>query len=176
MNSYGLRAAYAAMVAAVMASNFLVLFPINDWLTCGAFTYPFTFLITELTNRFYGPKTARRVVFSGFLLGAFLSIWLATPRIAFASGSAFLIAQLLDISVFNRFRQMKWWYAPLLSSLAASLVDTVLFWNIAFLGEPVPLLTWTLGDFSVKLLMDVAMLTPFRLAIRRSAPVPLQNS
>lgn len=162
-----LRLLFLAMTALVAASNALVLFPINDWLTWGAFPYPATFLVTELTNRFYGPRVARSVVIVGFIWGLLLSVWLATPKIALASGSAFLIAQLLDISVFNRFRQASWWYAPLLASIAASLVDATIFWNIAFWGEEVPLLSWAIGDTSVKLLMDVAMLMPFRLAIQR---------
>jgi queuosine precursor transporter len=164
---YSLQSAFLAMMMIVSASNYLVQFPINDWLTFGAFTYPFSFLVTELTNRFYGPKLARQVVYVGFSLAVLLSAWLATPKIAFASGSAFLVSQLLDIFVFNRFRQSTWWYAPFFSSLSASIIDTALFWNIAFWGEQVPLLTWVLGDFGVKLLFDVALLTPFRFAIRK---------
>ncbi len=156
-----------AMAFIVIASNYLVLFPINDWLTWGAFTYPVAFLVTELTNRLYGSKKARRAVYIGFALGLFLSIWLATPKIALASGAAFLASQLLDIFVFNRFRNAAWWCAPFFASFAASIVDSAIFWNIAFWGEDVPLLTWAIGDTSIKLLVDIAMLTPFRLAIRR---------
>jgi uncharacterized PurR-regulated membrane protein YhhQ (DUF165 family) len=155
------------MTIIVMASNVLVMFPINDWLTWGAFTYPLSFFVTELTNRSFGPAKAKEVVYVGFALAVILSIGLATPKIAFASGAAFLVAQLLDIHVFNRFRQSLWWKAPLFASIAASLIDAFIFWNIAFFGEDVPLLTWAIGDTSVKLLIDVAMLTPFRLAIRK---------
>jgi queuosine precursor transporter len=164
---YGVLSAYGAMIFIVVASNYLVQFTVNDWLTLAAFSYPLSFLVTELTNRVYGPKKARQIVYVGFLLGVILSIWLATPRIAMASGTAFLISQLLDISIFNRLRQGAWWYAPFFASAAASIVDTALFWGIAFWGEPVPLVTWAIGDLAVKFLMDVGMLAPFRLAIVR---------
>jgi uncharacterized PurR-regulated membrane protein YhhQ (DUF165 family) len=162
-----IKFAYLAMTLIVMASNYLVLFPINDWLTWGSFLYSASFLVTELTNRLYGPQKARKVVYVGFALAVFFSYWLATPKIAFASGTAFLVSQLLDIFVFNRLRQGAWWYAPLFSSIIASCVDGTIFWNMAFWGEDVPLLTWAIGDTSVKLLMDIAMLTPFRLVMRR---------
>lgn len=158
---------FLAMAAVVAASNFLVMFPINDWLTWGTFTYPISFLITELTNRQWGPQRARKVVYVGFAIGVTLSILFATPKIALASGSAFLCAQLLDISVFNRFRSAAWWCAPFFASFSASLVDASLFWSMAFWGENLPVLTWAIGDTSVKLLIDIAMLTPFRLAIRK---------
>jgi len=157
---------FLAMILIVSASNYLVLFPINEWLTYGAFTYPVSFLITELTNRFYGPKKARQVVYAGFAVALLFSIWLATPKIACGSGLAFLVSQLLDILVFNKLRQATWWQAPLFSSLLASMIDTMIFWTIAFWGENVPIFTWALGDFSIKLVMDLAMLTPFRFAIR----------
>lgn len=159
--------AFLAMIMVVATSNYLVQFPINDWLTWGALPYPISFLVTELTNRFYGPKTARHVVYAGFILATLLSVWLANPKIAFASGSAFLISQLLDIFIFNRLRQATWWYAPFFASFLASVVDTIVFWNMAFWRESVPLLTWALGDFSIKFLMDAAMLIPFRIAIQR---------
>lgn len=162
---------FIAMIAVVAASNVLVMFPINDWLTWGAFPYPITFLITELTNRFYGPKLARKVVYVGFTLAVILSIWLATPKIACASGLAFLISQLLDINVFNYFRQSNWWKAPFFASFAGSCIDATIFWSIAFWGESLPILSWAIGDTSIKLLIDVLMLSPFRMAIRRSAPV-----
>lgn len=169
---FRLTSAYVAMAVTVAASNYLVQFPLNDWLTWGAFPYPISFLITELTNRFYGPQIARRVVYVGFALAVVLSMALATPKIALASGSAFLIGQLIDIYVFNQFRQKPWWYAPCFASVSASLVDATLFWTIAFWGENIPnLLQWAVGDTIVKLLMDVAMLTPFRLAIRK-LPMP----
>lgn len=164
MNS--LWIAYLAMMLIVSASNYLVLFPINDWLTWGAFPYPASFLVTEITNRIYGPQKSRQVVYVGFALAVIFSFWLATPKIALASGSAFLISQLLDITVFNRFRQAAWWQAPFFASISASILDTAIFWTIAFFGEPLPILTWAIGDFCVKCALDVAMLTPFRLIIR----------
>jgi len=159
---------YLAMIVIIAAANYLVQFPINDWLTWGSFPYPASFLVTELTNRIYGPKTARKVVCVGFVLGVILSIGLATPKIALASGSAFLVAQLLDISIFNRLRQGSWWVAPFFASFGASLIDASIFWTIAFWGESVPVLTWALGDTSVKLGLDILMLTPFRLVINKS--------
>jgi hypothetical protein len=163
---YQMKNACLAMVVIVILSNYLVSFPINDWLTWGAFSYPIAFLVTELTNQLHGPKLARRVVYVGFAIAVVLSIWLATPKIALASGVAFLCSQLLDIFVFNKLRRATWWYAPLFSSFAASVVDSAIFWTIAFWGEPVPLITWAIGDTGVKFLVDLAMLTPFRLAIR----------
>ena len=157
------------MFIIVALSNYLVLFPINDWLTWGAFSYPASFLITELTNRFFGSQIARRVVYLGFVVGVILSIFLATPRIAFASGFAFLVSQLLDISIFNRLRKYPWWYSPFFASLIASALDTLLFWQIAFFGEQMPLINYMMGDFSIKLAIDILMLTPFRLVIRKSA-------
>lgn len=173
MSIFSLQSAFLAMIMIVSASNYLVQFPINDWLTFGALTYPFSFLVTELTNRCYGPKLARQVVYVGFILAVFLSAWLATPKIAFASGTAFLVSQLLDIFVFNRLRQGPWWYAPFFASFIASIVDTAVFWNIAFWKESVPLLTWMIGDFSVKLIFDFALLTPFRLAMRKLQTKPV---
>lgn len=158
---------FAAMVFIVTLSNYLVMFPINDWLTWGALPYPISFLVTELTNRVYGPRTARRVIYLGFAWAVLLSIGFATPKIALASGSAFLISQLLDVFVFNAIRRTQWWMGPFFASFAASVIDTLIFWNIAFYGGGAPILMWMAGDFSVKLLLDVAMLIPFRLAIRR---------
>lgn len=163
-----LKALFLAMSGIVIASNYLVLFPINDWLTWAAFTYPISFLVTELTNRVHGQEKARKVVYVGFAFAVVMSFLLASPKIAFASGLAFLCSQILDISVFNKFRRSTWWYAPLFASLSASVVDAAIFWNLAFWGEDVPLLTWALGDTSVKLLMDVALLTPFRLTMRKA--------
>lgn len=163
---------FLAMIAIVAASNYLVLFPINDWLTWGALSYPISFLITELTNRFYGPKKARRVVYIGFIIGVILSIWLSTPRIALASGLAFLISQLLDIFVFNKLRQSTWWHAPFFASVSASIIDTIIFWSVAFWGEPIPFFSLMAGDFGVKFVLDLMMLTPFRFAIRRTISTP----
>ncbi len=131
----------AAMMAVVAASNVLVQHPVEyfglaEVLTWGAFTYPLAFLVNDLTNRRFGPAVARQVVYAGFALAVVLSIWLATPRIALASGSAFLVGQLVDIGLFNRLRRMSWWHAPLAGSLLGSAVDTVLFFSLAFAGDP----------------------------------------
>ena len=197
------------MAAVVVLSNVLVQHPVAvtlgrlnlaDLLTWGAFSYPLAFLVTDSTNRIFGPRMARRIVYVGFALAVVLSIVFATPRIAIASGSAFLIAQLLDIVIFNRLRERVWWMAPSVSSLAGSAIDTLIFFSLAFaatfvvLGandpfaiEPAPLLglyatdtprwlSWALGDFAVKLLMAAIALIPYRfiigtLAPRRATPV-----
>lgn len=158
--------AYIAMIAAVSSANYLVQFPINNWLTWGVPFYPITYLITELTNRFHGPQAARRVVYVGFVLAVVFSTLLATPKIALASGTAFLVGQLLDISVFNRFRQADWWQAPLFASLLATTVDNTLFWTIAFWNEPAFMLTWAIGEGFLKIAIDLALLTPFRLLVK----------
>ena len=116
----GVATGIAAMVVVVTASNILVQYPINDWLTWGALSYPFAFLVTDLTNRRLGPVSARRVVWAGFAFAVVLSAWLATPRIAGASGTAFLIGQLADVWVFDRLRHLKWWQAPLASVAGVS--------------------------------------------------------
>lgn len=189
--------AVVAMVVVVAAANYLVQFPVQaqlgpinlaDLLTWGAFSYPISFLITDLTNRNLGPQMARRVVVCGFAVAVVLSVWLATPRIAIASGTAFLLAQLLDISIFDRLRRGKWWHAPLFSSIVSSALDTVFFFTIAFaapfaaldtmfgrqdgsLAFPAPLLgmgpeveLWqslAAGDFLVKLLIAALCLAPY---------------
>ena len=179
-----------AMAAIVVASNILVQFLFGQWLTWGAFTYPVAFLVTDLTNRRFGPSAARVIVAFGFVLAVAFSIWLATPRIAIASGSAFIVAQLLDVSVFERLRRSAWWKAPLVSSLIGSVIDTVLFFGVAFsagfafldtgfgledgsLGFPVPFLgvggevpLWVslgAGDFCVKILVALVLLAPYRV-------------
>lgn len=129
-----------AMMAVVATSNVAVQYPVDflglqEVLTWGAFTYPIAFLVNDLTNRRFGPAVTRRVVYFGFALAVALSVWLATPRIALASGSAFLVGQLLDITVFNRLRRMSWWQAPLAGSLIGSALDTVLFFSLAFAGD-----------------------------------------
>ncbi|MBN2751630.1 MAG: queuosine precursor transporter [Rhodospirillaceae bacterium] len=154
------------MVVVVVASNILVQFPINDWLTYGALTYPLAFFITDLTNRALGPQQARHVVRWGFFCAVVLSAWFATPRIAFASGTAFLVAQLLDVSVFNRLRRKSWWQAPLASSVIGSAIDTTLFFSIAFAGENLPWTTWAYGDFSVKIGMALLILAPYGSIVR----------
>lgn len=195
----------ALMTLVVMASNFLVQFPVNgeiaginlaDLLTWGAFTYPVAFLVTDLTNRQFGPSAARKVVFAGFVVGVALSFVTSVPRIAMASGTAFLVGQFLDISVFNRLRRMSWWRAPLAGSLAGSVLDTVLFFSLAFsatfgiLGpnddfalETAPLLgilsseaprwiSWAIGDFSVKMLVGLIMLLPYGALMSVLKPMP----
>lgn len=137
-----LIAGVAAMATVVVASNILVQFLLGDWLTWGAFTYPFAFLVTDLMNRFYGPRQARKVVFVGFLVGVVCSLIgsqiqgefgpLVSLRVAIGSGVAFLTAQLLDVAIFASLREGKWWRAPLASTLVGSAVDTGLFFSIAF--------------------------------------------
>ena len=191
-------AAVAAMVAVVAASNVLVQYPVaiqlgsvnlGDILNWGAFTYPVAFLVTDLTNRAFGPARARLVVVAGFAVAVILSIYLAAPRIAIASGAAFLVAQFLDISIFHRLRDGAWWQAPMFSSLVSSALDTVIFFSLAMapafvgldtlfgredssLAFPAPLLgvgpnveLWTslaLGDFLVKLVLALVLLAPYK--------------
>jgi uncharacterized PurR-regulated membrane protein YhhQ (DUF165 family) len=151
-----------AMVAVVAGSNIAVQYPINDWLTWGALTYPLAFLVTDLTTRRYGPQEARRVAYVGFALAVLLSIALAGPRIALASGAAFLTAQLLDISVFDRLRRLPWWQAPLVSTALASTWDTAVFFVLAFAGAGLPWVTWGLGDLGAMAAMAVLLLIPVR--------------
>ncbi len=158
----GLALGVLAMAVIVAASNYLVQFPINDWLTWGAVSYPFAFLVTDLMNRWLGPAAARKVIYVGFAFAVALSLLLATPRIALASGSAFLAAQLLDVYVFNRLRRTSWWRAPLISSTLASALDTALFFSLAFAGSGLPWVTWGYGDFAAKMGMALFMLVPFR--------------
>lgn len=155
-----------AMVATVVSSNILVQYPFNhfglgDVLTWGAFSYPFAFLVTDLTNRWFGPVKTRRVVYVGFAIAVLLSVWLSEPRIALASGTAFLCAQLLDVTVFNRLRYGSWWRAPLVSSSIGSALDTAIFFSIAFAGSGLPWTTWALGDFTVKMLVAISSLLPY---------------
>lgn len=157
----------AAMGVLIVASNILVEMPINDWLTWGALTYPVCFLVTDLTNRARGPVAARRVVYVGFGVGVAASLVLADPRIAAASGAAFLTAQLLDVVIFDRLRRASWWQAPLASSLLGSAVDTALFFSLAFAFTGLPWMTWAVGDFGVKVAVALAMLLPFRLLMPR---------
>jgi uncharacterized PurR-regulated membrane protein YhhQ (DUF165 family) len=152
----------AAMMVVVAGSNVAVQYPINDWLTWGAFTYPVAFLVTELTNRRLGPGKAREVAYIGFALAVLLSTVVATPRIALASGSAFVTAQLLDIAVFNRLRRLPWWQAPLTSAALASTWDTAVFFSLAFAGTGLPWITWALGDLGAKAAMAFLLLLPFR--------------
>ena len=170
------------MGAVVLSSNFLVQFPINYYglneiLTYGAFSYPIAFLITDLANRSYGKIVARKVVYLGFVLGISFTLFFSTNysdlislRIAVGSGSAFLIAQLLDIQIFDRLRKNKWFVAPLASSTFGSVVDTFLFFSISFAGTGVPWLTLSLGDLGVKLFVTLVMLIPFRLLLNTFKP------
>lgn len=162
----------AAMTLVVVASNVLVQVPINDWLTWGAFTYPVAFLVTDLTNRAQGPARARLVVYWGFALAVLLSVLLATPRIALASGTAFLTAQLLDVTLFDRLRRAAWWKAPVVSSALASVWDTAVFFTLAFAATGLPWVTWALGDLMVKALMALLLLAPFRLLMGLVRPWP----
>jgi queuosine precursor transporter len=155
--------AVAAMTLIVVASNILVQYPVNDWLTWGAFTYPLAFLVTDLANRRLGPAAARRVVYVGFALAVLCSAVLATPRIALASGTAFLVAQLLDVVVFDRLRRGIWWRAPLVSSVLGSTIDTALFFTLAFAATGLPWIGWAIGDLAVKFAVALVMLIPFRL-------------
>ncbi|MDT8439010.1 MAG: VUT family protein [Wenzhouxiangellaceae bacterium] len=150
-----------AMLLVVASANYLVQFPVNDWLTWGAVTYPVSFFITDLTNRLRGPAAARRVVWAGFALGVVASVWLASPRIALASGTAFLTAQMLDIRIFDRLRDQAWWQPPLVSSVIGSGVDTALFFALAFAGTGFPWITLALGDYAVKLALALVMLAPW---------------
>lgn len=159
----GLFKAIIAMLMVVFMSNLLVEIPINDWLTYGAFSYPLSFLVTEITNLKYGPHKARTVVYYGFLLGLIMSFILLSPRIAIASSVAFLSGQLLDISLFSYLRKQVWWIAPLLSSVLASFIDTAIFFGIAFWGSGWLMYTLALGDFLIKVSIDILMLYPFRL-------------
>lgn len=163
-----------AMAITVVASNILVEYPLPgvlaDWLTFGAFTYPVAFLVTDLTNRARGARAARMVVLAGFTLAVVLSLIFADTRIALASGAAFLCAQLLDVTVFNRLRQASWWKAPLVSSALGSATDTILFFSIAFAGTGLPWHSWAMGDFSAKIIMALICLAPFRLLMSFITP------
>ena len=164
-----------AMIVIIVVSNIAVQIPINDWLTWGALTYPVSFLVTDLTNRRYGPERARRVVYAGFAIAVVLSIYFAGVRIAVASGSAFLLAQLLDVAVFDRLRNTSWWRAPLISSTLASTVDTALFFSLAFAFTGLPWMTWALGDLGVKMAMAATMLIPFLALMRLVATQPARS-
>ena len=168
----------AIMGLVIISSNYLVQFPVNSFgleniLTYGAFTYPISFLVTDIANRAFGKFVAKKVVYFGFLMGVSLTLLVSTNfsdiisiRIAFGSGIAFLTAQLIDINIFDRLRRNKSWYiAPLMSSTIGSVIDTFLFFIISFYGTQTPWLTLSLGDLSVKLLIALLMLIPFRVLI-----------
>ena len=163
----------------VVTSNYLVQFPIqyfdlSEILTYGAFTYPITFLITDLANRAYGKNVARKIVYIGFVIGILLTLFISTNfsdtisiRIAIGSGFAFFIAQNVDIQIFNYLRNRAWFIAPLTSSIFGSIIDTFLFFSIAFYATSVPWVTLAVGDLLVKLFIAVIMLIPFRIIISR---------
>jgi len=166
-----------SMALIVALSNYLVQFPVKylnlqDLFTYGAFSYPIAFLITDLANRRYGKTIARKIVYIGFVLGLILTLYFSTDfsnliskRIALGSGTAFLIAQLLDVQVFDKLRKKVWYVAPLVSSLIGSFIDTFLFFSIAFYGTGVNWVTLSIGDLLVKILVALIMLIPFRLLI-----------
>ena len=167
----------------VLSSNFLVQFPVNylglnEILTYGAFSYPIAFLITDLANRTFGKIISRKIVYLGFLIGILFTLFFSTNfadlisiRIAIGSGSAFLVAQLLDVQIFDKLRKNSWYVAPLISSSIGSIVDTFLFFSIAFAGTSVPWITLSLGDLTVKLFVALVMLIPFRLLLNTFKPV-----
>jgi queuosine precursor transporter len=157
------------MAVVVGASNYLVAIPINDWLVWGAITYPLAFLVNDLVNRFYGAAIARKVVYVGFAIGVALSLSVESieTRIAIASGTAFLIAQLLDVSIFDRLRVGRWWIAPSVSTGISSIVDTVLFFGIAFIGTGLPWMQWATGDLGVKWAVAAVSLLVYRLLSMR---------
>ena len=165
------------MGVVILSSNYLVQFPIKyydleDILTYGAFSYPIAFLITDLANRSYGKIVARKIVYIGFFIGVSFTLFLSTNfsdlisvRIAIGSGTAFIIAQLLDVQIFDKLRRKKWFVAPLTSSFIGSTVDTFLFFSISFYGTGIPWITLSLGDLAVKILVALLMLIPFRLLL-----------
>lgn len=160
----------------VVGSNILVQVPLNDWLTWGGLSYPIAFLVTDVLNRRFGPAAARRVAWVGFALALTVSIWLASPRIALASGLAYICAQLADIQVFDRLRDQRWWRAPLLSGTVGALLDTAVFFSVAFAATGTPWVTWMLGDLAIKLAVNITMLAPFRALMWNLArPAPLNQ-
>jgi uncharacterized PurR-regulated membrane protein YhhQ (DUF165 family) len=188
------------MALVVLASNVLVQHPVQFWglqdyLTYGAFTYPFAFLVTDLANRRFGPAGARRIVYVGFVAAVALSIYFATPRIAIASGAAFLAAQLLDVSIFDRLRRQAWWLPPFVSSVISSGLDTAIFFSLAFYCGPLaggatitdlmgaagiadscialPWVTLALADYGVKLALALVSIAPYGaiLALMQGARV-----
>ena len=165
------------MGVVVLSSNYLVQFPIKYYgleeiLTYGAFSYPIAFLITDLANRSYGKMIARKIVYIGFAIGISFTLLFSTNfadlisvRIAIGSGAAFLVAQLLDVQIFDQLRKKKWFVAPLTSSFIGSTVDTFLFFSISFYATGIPWVTLSLGDLAVKIFVALAMLIPFRLLL-----------
>ena len=173
------------MGAIVLVSNYLVQFPINYYgleeiLTYGAFSYPIAFLITDLANRSYGKLVARKIVYIGFAIGVSFTLLFSTNfadlislRIAIGSGIAFLFAQLLDVQIFDKLRKKDWFIAPLASSLIGSTIDTFLFFSISFYATGVPWVTLGLGDLTVKILVALMMLIPFRFLLKTFRPIKI---
>ena len=171
------------MGVVVLSSNYLVQFPLdyyglNEILTYGAFSYPIAFLITDLANRSFGKIIARKIVYFGFFLGISFTVIFSTDfadyisiRIAIGSGFAFLVAQLLDVQIFDRLRKKQWFVAPLTSSIIGSTIDTFLFFSIAFYATGVPWITLSLGDLVVKVFVALLMLIPFRLLLKTFKPI-----
>ena len=165
------------MGVVVLSSNYLVQFPIKYYgleeiLTYGAFSYPVAFLITDLANRSYGKLVARKIVYIGFAIGVSFTLLFSTNfadlisvRIAIGSGTAFLVAQLLDVQIFDQLRKKKWFIAPITSSFIGSTVDTFLFFSISFYATGIPWVTLSLGDLAVKIFVALIMLIPFRLLL-----------
>ncbi len=167
----------------VLASNFLVQFPVKyyglqDILTYGAFSYPVAFLITDLANRSYGKTAAKKIVYIGFSIGVSFTLLFSTNfadfisiRIAIGSGTAFIVAQLLDVQIFDKLRNKRWFIAPLGSSVIGSTIDTFLFFSIAFYATGIPWISLSFGDLAVKLTVALLMLLPFRLLLGTLKPV-----
>ena len=171
------------MGVVVLSSNYLVQFPVkyyglSEILTYGAFSYPIAFLITDLANRSFGKNVARKIVYFGFFLGIGFTTLFSTDfadyisiRIAIGSGFAFLVAQLLDVQIFDKLRKKQWFIAPLTSSIIGSTIDTFLFFSIAFYATGVPWITLSLGDLTVKVFVALIMLIPFRLLLKTFKPI-----
>tara|TARA_B100000287_G_scaffold266941_1_gene251075 strand:- start:1073 stop:1621 length:549 start_codon:yes stop_codon:yes gene_type:complete len=167
----------------VLASNYLVQFPIHyhglsEILTYGAFTYPVAFLITDLANRSFGMETAKKIVYFGFFIGISFTLFFSTNfsdlisiRIAIGSGTAFIISQRIDVFVFDRLRNRYWFIPPLVSSINGSIIDTFLFFSIAFYATGIPWFTLALGDLAVKLFIALMMLVPFRILLKSFKPI-----
>ena len=171
------------MGTVVLSSNFLVQFPVHYYglseiLTYGAFTYPIAFLITDLANRSYGKEIAKKIVYFGFFIGVLFTLFFSTNfsdlisiRIAIGSGTAFIVSQRIDVYVFDKLRKKYWIIPPLASSINGSVIDTFLFFSIAFYATGIPWFTLAIGDLAVKLLVALLMLIPFRILLRTFKPI-----
>ena len=167
----------------VLLSNYLVQFPINKYgleniLTYGAFSYPVAFLVTDLANRSFGKSVAKKIVYFGFTIGVLFTLFFSTNfedlisiRIAIGSGTAFIVAQLSDVQIFDRLRKKRWFIAPLTSSLIGSITDTFLFFSISFYGTGMPWVTLAIGDLAVKIIVALIMLIPFRMMFGVLKPI-----